>query len=56
MVIGILSAGILIGVAIGILIKFILDSVFGRDTKVVRELQAENERLREKLKEYETSG
>ena len=54
MTIGILSAGILIGVGIGLVVKYILDGIFGRDAKVIKDLEAENESLRARLKDYES--
>ncbi|MBM4250249.1 MAG: hypothetical protein FJ149_12695 [Euryarchaeota archaeon] len=54
MTIGILSAGILIGIGIGLMVKYILDGIFGRDAKIIKELEAENESLRARIKEYES--
>lgn len=54
MVVGILSAGILLGIVIGVMVKYILDGVFGKDGKALRELQAENDRLRSRIKELES--
>ncbi len=53
MVIGILSAGILAGIVIGVMIKYIIDGVFGKDGKALKELQAENDRLRSRIKDLE---
>jgi len=54
MVIGILSAGILLGIGIGIMVKYALDGIFSRDAKVLKELEAENDRLQARIKELET--
>ena len=54
MVIGILSAGILVGIVVGIMVKYVIDGVFGKDGKATKELQAENDRLRARIKELES--
>jgi uncharacterized membrane protein (DUF106 family) len=56
MVIGILSAGILVGIGLGLMVKYIIDGIFGRDGKALKELQAENARLQDRIRELESRG
>jgi uncharacterized membrane-anchored protein YhcB (DUF1043 family) len=53
MVIGILSAGIILGIGIGIMIKYVVDGVFSKQGGAMRQLEAENQRLTARIKELE---
>ena len=53
MVVGILSAGILIGIGIGIMIKYVIDGIFGKEGRAWKEMEQENTKLRARVKELE---